>query len=1130
VVYKASDLEADMRHVAVKLFVEGRVHSRLQSEFFARECRALQELRHPAIIELLEWGTDEESGDRFLVLEWIDDTLASRRGDSFEGWDSFYDDIGRPVLEALAFAHGRRVWHRDLKPANVLVDHAGRPKLADFGISKVDQRWDPSRTVGTFGSPPFTAPESDDGSASGSRDCWSFAAISLYCLTHIQFRDYDDISRALDQADIPEAIADVFRRCLSTAPGLRPETAAVLLSEIERIQSARASSAIRRRRVHLSVGDDRLDRLETLIGVTTRRELERVIAADLQQGTAFQPYLNNRDDQQPVRGHFRLLGTEFSYHVAIDGNTKDRLRIMNAIRASVVAQEQRRERAFQPHVEFVFLDPQRPQDARAQLEALVDELDEFLADQSVQRAAREEQEIFRAWRGILQLKSDLQWKQSAPLRYSGFEREGRGRVVFQLAEDPGAVEPDEVRVVALPSGDTAIRAVVEEVAGRRMTLFVLDGDLDSLPRRGELRLDIYAAQIAVDRQKNAVDAVQYGRSLRGDLGALLVAPEKSRRPQPPNAVEFIHENLDETKQAAVVRALGAPDLLTVEGPPGTGKTTFISEVVLQTLRANPEARILIASQTHVALDNAMEGIGRQSPDIAMIRVGRLETGKVGEAVEQWLVDRQLANWRQRVVDRSRAFIDQWAQDRGLSALEVQNASALEQVAGLQLEIAQVRARMDELQANLTEPEPQGDGETSRARDEVIRTHARDEVTALGDELEEERRELRALQLQRKPLLERLVAKKFAKNERELREMSPRDLRDRAEAVLKTAGPEVNQLRKLLEIHSEWVQRFGRSKEFKAALMARANVVGATCIGFAGAAGTLEAEFDLCIVDEASRATPTEALVPMARARRWILVGDPRQLPPFVDDAIRRNATLSDYGLTRDQLERTLLDRLLELLPDECQSALTVQHRMAPAIGTLVSECFYAGRLKNGRGEGENPYGLLLPMRVTWVTTAGLEDARETCSGTSVSNTAEVRVIRNLLKRLDFVAGGKRLRHSVVLLAAYANQCERLERAVAALAKECKNLKLEVHTVDSFQGREADVAIYSVTRSNVARNLGFLGDERRLDVALSRGKELLVIVGDHDFCRTARGENPLKPVLEHVERNATVCEVKDARTL
>jgi hypothetical protein len=1127
VVYKASDLEAEMRHVAVKVFGENHGQSRFMTEFFSRECRALQELRHPGIIDLLDWGIDEETGNRFLVLEWMEDTLSSRRGDAFEGWDSFYEDLGRPILEALSFAHGRGVWHRDLKPANILLDELGRPKIADFSIAKVDERWDPAHTVGAFGSRPYTAPEADDGSASSGRDCWSFAVVCLHCLTELELRTDGDVSRALADADIPQPVADLFERCLSTTPQLRPATATVLLAEIDRIQAERDASAIRRRRVHLAIGRERVEILEQAVGASTRGELEKAIVADLQDA-AFQPYVDR--GQEAKAGHFRLLGTEFTYHVAVDGQEKDRLRVINAARASVVALEERRERAFQPYVEFTFAEPQRPQEAQAQLESIRDELDEFLAEKAVQQQVREGQEVFKRWRGILQLKSDLQRKQSAPARYKSFERAGRDRITFHLATDAGGVEPDEVRVVSLPHETrAALRGEVENVSGRRVTLFVTEGDYESLPLRGELRLDMYAAQIAVDRQKNAVDAVQYGRSVRGDLGSLLINPEASRRPQPPTTLSLVHDQLDEAKQDAVSRAVGAPDILTVEGPPGTGKTLFIAEVVLQTLKANPAARILIASQTHVALDNAMERVGQRTPDLPMIRVGRIETGKVDPAVERWLVDQQLAEWRQRVVGRSRAFIDRWSQDHGLSAVDVQNASSLEQVAALQGEIAKVQVRIEALQASPA-LEPVEPVSTEGVQEEAAREHAATERTEISDELDAARRELRALQQQRKPLLERLVAKDFARNERELRAMSPEELRERATALLANTGPEVEQLRRLLEIHSEWVQRFGRSYEFRAALIARANVVGATCVGFAGAAGTAESEFDLCILDEASRATPTEALVPMARGRRWILVGDPRQLPPFVDDAIQHDAALSDHGLTRDQLENTLFDRLLALLPDECQSSLTIQHRMAPPIGTLISDCFYEGRLRNGRGDSPNPYELVLPKRVTWITTTGLEDAREVRAGTSVSNEAEVRVIRKLLGHLDFVAGGKGLRQSVVVLAGYANQCERLERAVAALAPALKNIEIDVHTVDSFQGREANVAIYSVTRSNDARKLGFLGDERRLNVALSRGQEVLVIVGDHDFCRTAVGENPLKPVLEHVERNGSVCEVKDARSL
>lgn len=1129
-VYKASDLQAGLRYVAIKLFGENRPQTKFLAEFFNRDIRALQELRHPAIIELIDWGTDSETGNRFLVLEWMDGgSLGDRRVDHFEGWDSFYEEAGKPILEALAFAHGRGIVHRDLKPDNVLLNADGRTKLADFGIAKIDQRYDPTRTVASFGSHPFTPPEHDDGSASAGRDCWSYAALALYCLTDVPFKDFDDVDRALGEADLPEEVANLFARCLVNKPSARPPHAGVLLTELERIRLSRESASIRRKRLYLKVARECCEKVMAASNLPTRREVERVLAADLRQGAAFQPYLH-KSTNEPIRGQFRLYGTEYSYHVKIDSKSSDHLVILGASQSSVVSLEQRRDRSYQPHVEFFFAAPQKPDEARMQLAALAEEVDDWVAHQAIERAAREAQEIFRSWRGVLQLKSDLQRTLSAPARYRAFETNG-DRVTFHLTSDPEGIEVGELRVISQGAGPS-VRGEVEEVVGRRVTLFLTFGDTDMLPRQGEIRRDTFAAQTAIDRQKNAVDAVQYGRSVRGDLGGLLVDPEKARRPDPPASVDFVHSKLDDAKRAAVAKALGAKDFLTVEGPPGTGKTTFIAEVVLQTLRQDPDARILIASQTHVALDNALERIGENAPQLSMVRIGRAESGKVGAAATKWLVENQLLEWRQRVVERSRTFIDKWAEARGLSPVTVQVASLYEEAASIQAQVRRVEATIAELQQQETDA-AQEEAETTSGdlTKDVVSEQAEEKRLTIVDELDAARSELSALHRERKPLLERLVARKAAKNESELRRLEPAEFRERSRALLANAGTEVGQLRKLLEIHGEWVQRFGRSNEFRAALMARASVVGTTCIGFAGAAGTAESSFDLCILDEASRATPTEALVPMARSRRWILVGDPMQLPPFVDDAIRRDLPLPDYGLTREQLEGTLLDRLMTLLPEECQTSLTIQHRMAPAIGNLVSDCFYNGTLKNGRDDDQNPYELVLPHRVTWITTSGLTDARETAgAGKSFSNLAEARVIRDLVKRLDFVAGAKRLRHTVVLLAAYADQCETLERTAAALVAECRHLSIEVHTVDSFQGREADVAIYSVTRSNAEGRLGFLGDERRLNVALSRGKEILVLVGDHDFCRTARGENPLKPVLEHVERNRQACDVMDARSL
>jgi hypothetical protein len=208
VVYKASDLHSDMRHVAVKLFAESQAHTWLGAEFFARECRVLQELRHPAVIDLLDWGTDDATGERLLVLEWTDNTLASRRGDSFEGVGLLLrrrrtPDPGGAVVRAWAACLAPEIE----SPRTSCWDMAGQPKIADFSIAKVDQRWGPSRTVGAFESHP--SPRLKTMMARR-------AAAGLLELrrprpvlpTEIQFRDYSDIQRALAPVDVLETIEE----------------------------------------------------------------------------------------------------------------------------------------------------------------------------------------------------------------------------------------------------------------------------------------------------------------------------------------------------------------------------------------------------------------------------------------------------------------------------------------------------------------------------------------------------------------------------------------------------------------------------------------------------------------------------------------------------------------------------------------------------------------------------------------------------------------------------------------------------------------------------------------------------------------------------------------------------------
>jgi superfamily I DNA and/or RNA helicase len=350
-------------------------------------------------------------------------------------------------------------------------------------------------------------------------------------------------------------------------------------------------------------------------------------------------------------------------------------------------------------------------------------------------------------------------------------------------------------------------------------------------------------------------------------------------------------------------------------------------------------------------------------------------------------------------------------------------------------------------------------------------------------------------------------------------LSSQELEERVNNLIDPNAPDAKMLQRLLTIQAEWFEQFGRSEKFNAPLIKRSSVVAGTCIGIPR--DIQDIEFDLCIVDEASKATATEVLVPMARSHRWILVGDPKQLPPFQDEASRDSDFLEKYELTQDDIRETLFDRLLRTLPDGCCKMLTIQHRMVAPIGNLVSECFYEGQLNSARTDVDKNLSKVLPQSVTWLTTTKLPNCREQEANFSFNNAGEVKVIVQLLKQLNQMAEEAQKNYSIAVLTGYSAQLKLLNRRLNSELNSWKFLTIECNTVDAFQGREADIAVYSVTRSNKEGKVGFLRDAARLNVALSRGRVGLVLVGDHHFCRTSQN-NPLYRVLDYVERHTENC--------
>lgn len=1113
-VYLATDTETG-ESVAVKVFRTTGSADDVIEESFRREVQALSELKHQNVIRIHDFGRDEDESVHYLVMDWVAHDLKARflshepHKAAFSDWDTYYDTVGRSILEALAFAHSRGVAHRDVKPSNVLVTPEGQVRLCDFGISKIRNFLAPGVTLAHFASEPFSPPEPDDGSHSYSRDVYGFAVLSLCLLSSAALRTAADVQQAIDTVDLAADIREVLRRCLNQdEPADRPPMASVLLAQLLKAAPLpQRTSPV----VLLAITRSVRLTLEHDLGLTGH-DADAFVLDDLTEVTGEQ----EPDHVDRPEWGVRLYGAKYGYIGRMD-ESRTRIVLVSARDYSVSELERKSRQAFDLGVRLGFAGASPHSSGVA-----FDSMREHLAAAQELRKHRivEEQErkLFNKWLDLLSAKADLEKQRRIALRYEKREEHQEFvRLTLQEGQD-GAELAEQPVVIGVGRRDefqgTVVRAqglvlLIRPAEKNRVSVALL-------PEPGTVETDSTRTDMALDRQRSAVEAVRHGRSVNPELGQLIANPVRATVPPLPE-VDFIQKDMDEDKQDAVRAALAAPDLLVVEGPPGTGKTTFITELVLQTLRAQPNARVLLTSQTHVALDNSLERIvARSGGTIEAIRIGQREDDRIAPSTRRLLLDEQLPARREQALASGVEFLQRRAAEAGVPLREIRRSLALDAFLSLKVRIEFVIDRSQNTLNALKTP-----AQEPPLSEEIIRQY-REELTGLAAE----QRELeQSLVKARKELAAHLSADTLV----ELMKCSVEDLPHWLE-VFENNSPAAPQLKELLRIHADWSAEFGRSIEFKAALVASAQVVAGTCLGVASVPGKAELTYDLCIVDEASIATPTEVLVPMARSHRVILVGDNNQLSPFQDRELGKRGLLEKYGLTPEDQKLTLFQRLTDELPADLHKTLTTQHRMLPALGKLVSDCFYGGQLNSVARQPAAHFQGVWRRPVTWFSTSRLARRQSQKWGTSHYNDTEVEVILGQLSRLDHaIRGGahKDSRVSVALLTGYGEQRQRLAQSVQTRRHEWSSFSdIYVNVVDAFQGREADVVLFSVTRSGV-EHLGFLKEMERINVALSRGKELLGIVGDLHYCQTVQGTvNPLKSVIEHMRLNPDDCHVQE----
>jgi molybdopterin-guanine dinucleotide biosynthesis protein len=292
-----------------------------------------------------------------------------------------------------------------------------------------------------------------------------------------------------------------------------------------------------------------------------------------------------------------------------------------------------------------------------------------------------------------------------------------------------------------------------------------------------------------------------------------------------------------------------------------------------------------------------------------------------------------------------------------------------------------------------------------------------------------------------------------------------------------------------------------------AVISEANVVGATCSGIAGSTDFAE-DFDWVIIDEAGRATPLDLLMAMVRGRSIVLVGDHKQLPPFLNQEVEKELAndLAEEGAGSDY-QLTLFEHLFGGMPATRKEALKKQYRMVDAICDVVREISYRELAIETAGAAltrKHPFKNLSPIH--WIQCEGKKNRAESI-GYGLRNFAEVDAIQQFLDRLIPVVESDEFKlflekckqgnpYEIGIIAMYRQQALALESAVFREQFSKDRIAIEVGTVDAFQGREKDAVIVSFVETN-PNKLRFFYDRKRLNVALSRARELLVIVGGLD---------------------------------
>jgi len=570
----------------------------------------------------------------------------------------------------------------------------------------------------------------------------------------------------------------------------------------------------------------------------------------------------------------------------------------------------------------------------------------------------------------------------------------------------------------------------------------------------------------------------------------------------------LNTSLNESQIEAIAKAVEAQDLSVIQGPPGTGKSTAIAELIWQLALKKPNIRILLTSEANLAVDNALNRLKNSVHNI--VKPVRIAAGNKFSAEGLSYSLPEMKKWAGVELDDIEKDDDALAKESD----EYQNFRQEELV--LCRWLINIYKR-------------------STISDTNLRREWYDVLTNLPQQYR------------------RVVLKEY---------LSHCNVIGATCSAISDTNYTSTEL-KGRHRDSRFIKKF-RSVYKK------------------GSIGNERLRFDVVIQDEASKATPAELSLPLIYGEKSVVIGDHRQLPPNLDkeDILFKLHLQRLKAQTREEhdkiknleryvstnfaeLEKSHFERLFTQIHPSLRGTFNLQYRMHPDINEVIRQ-FYTqdGGLECGfinedydadtnewfsRYHGIDIPGLISPdTHILWINT----NTPEIRDGSSRANKGEVEAVNWLLQQFLLSESFKKYLDrftneedkEIGLISFYAAQLKRLRPIVNRMQNRGLNIKLS--SVDRFQGMERNIIIVSLVRSNciaqnwnqlpdvrsygelgfpAQRSLGFAESPNRLNVALSRARRLLIIVGNSEhFCSYVNkqsGEAIYKNVFEIVKGKA-----------